>query len=254
MTSPLQEASRGVADTLFATPRRHLVDFAFDEAVARVFPDMIRRSVPGYTDVIALSGLIATHLTPAAARIYDLGCSRGATSLAILDRMQGDDAQLIAVDSAPAMIDHCRQELASHPRAAQLQLICGDIRQIELLPAHSVVMNYTLQFIPLPERLPLLVRIFNALQPGGVLLLAEKIAVANRADSDLLQQLHHAFKRANGYSDLEISQKRSALERVLLPESIETHQQRLAQAGFGQIAVWHQSLNFVALVALKATA
>jgi tRNA (cmo5U34)-methyltransferase len=243
--------SSGEADTLFAAPRRHLVDFAFDEAVARVFPDMIRRSVPGYAEVIALSGLIAHHFSPTTARIYDLGCSRGATSLAILNGMESDTCQLIGVDNSAAMIEQCRQELSRHPRYRQLSLLCGDIRQLELLPASVVVMNYTLQFIPPAERVALLTRIYHALLPGGVLLLAEKITAASDGASDLLQQLHLDFKRANGYSDLEISQKRTALERVLLPESLELHRQRLAEVGFSQTILWHQSLNFAALLAIK---
>jgi tRNA (cmo5U34)-methyltransferase len=63
--------------------------------------------------------------------------------------------------------------------------------------------------------------------------------------------LHHQFKRANGYSDLEIAQKRSALENVLLPETLNQHKQRISQAGFSSCDVWFQCFNFASLVALK---
>jgi tRNA (cmo5U34)-methyltransferase len=67
----------------------------------------------------------------------------------------------------------------------------------------------------------------------------------------VLSELHHAFKKANGYSELEIAQKRAALEKVLVTESLDVHRQRLHAAGFGQVQPWFQCLNFVSLLAIK---
>jgi len=67
----------------------------------------------------------------------------------------------------------------------------------------------------------------------------------------LQTELHYEFKKAQGYIDLEISQKRSALENVLLAETFAVHQQRLYTAGFSSAGVWLQCFNFASLVALK---
>jgi tRNA (cmo5U34)-methyltransferase len=83
------------------------------------------------------------------------------------------------------------------------------------------------------------------------LILSEKIKFADTAEQTLLTDLHLAFKRANGYSELEISQKRSALENVLIPDTLETHQARLQQAGFAQSLQWFQGMNFISLLAVK---
>ena len=117
--------------------------------------------------------------------------------------------------------------------------------------ASVVVFNFTLQFIPPAQRDALLARIGSAMRPGGVLVLSEKIRFEDEHLQALNTDLHHAFKRANGYSDLEISQKRSALENVLVPETIATHQQRLRNAGFTSVDVWFQCFNFASLVAIK---
>jgi len=54
-----------------------------------------------------------------------------------------------------------------------------------------------------------------------------------------------------GYSKLEISQKRAALEKVLLPETLDVHRGRLKKIGFQSIDVWFQCFNFASMVAFK---
>ena len=95
-----------------------------------------------------------------------------------------------------------------------------------------------------------LVRLFSSIlrHEQGVLLLAEKVVHEDGELTALEQEFHHRFKREMGYSDLEISQKRDALERVLIPESLEQHQRRLQRVGFRQIDIWFKWFNFAALL------
>ena len=108
-----------------------------------------------------------------------------------------------------------------------------------------------MQFIPPEERLTLITRIHEGLKPGGVLILSEKIAFDDPVMQDFHIEAHHDFKRANGYSDLEISQKRTALERVMIPETLSCHQRRLQDAGFSFSEAWFQCFNFVSMAAIK---
>jgi tRNA (cmo5U34)-methyltransferase len=235
-------------DRLYADPQTRIADFAFDDHVAAVFPDMIRRSVPGYAAIVGMIGLLAEQHAQPHSRLYDLGCSLGAASTAMRARVDVQGCQLVAVDNAPAMIERAREQFDNTPGMA-VTLQCADIRDVAIENASVVVLNFTLQFVPPADRLALLQRIRTGMRPGGVLVLSEKIAGADAAQNALLTELHHAFKRANGYSDLEISQKRSALEKVLQPETIAVHQQRLAEAGFSRSDLWFQCFNFVSLVA-----
>lgn len=239
-------------DSIYALPQTQLVDFAFNETVADVFPDMIRRSVPGYETVISLLGVIAKQYAQADTRIYDLGSSLGAATLSMASQLRDTSVEFICVDNSTAMTARCEQVLQRHLPQHDYQVLCDDIQAIELSNASVVVLNFTLQFLKPAERLAMLQRIYAGLAPGGVLVLAEKLCFANQQEQALLTELHLAFKRANGYSELEISQKRSALENVLIPDTQEQHIARLQQAGFSQIVNWFQGLNFAALLAVKS--
>lgn len=238
-------------DTIYSTPLDAIADFAFDANVVRVFPDMIQRSVPGYSTIIAMTGVLAERYARADTHCYDLGCSLGASTLAMRALLDDRGCDIIAVDNSPAMIERCRTLIAADSHHTPVTLQLADINAIGLDNASVAVMNFTLQFIPLEQRETLLRRIANAMQPGSILVLSEKIRFDDEHLQQLNTELHHAFKRANGYSDLEIAQKRTALETVLTPETLQTHRERLQRAGFSSVDVWFQCFNFASLVAIK---
>lgn len=158
------------------------------------------------------------------------------------------------MDNSPAMVERCREYLHAQDAMFQellpVEVIEADILALELQTASLVTLNFTLQFIPPAQRLELLTRVRQALLPGGALILSEKLRFEDAAEHELLTELHVAFKRANGYSELEIAQKRSAIEKVMLPDSLEQHRERLLAAGFSKVVPWFQCLNFASLVAL----
>jgi tRNA (cmo5U34)-methyltransferase len=238
-------------DSLYATPIEQISVFKFDETVVNVFPDMIQRSVPGYQVIISAIGLLAERFTQPHSICYDLGCSLGAASLSMRKQITAPHCKIIAVDNSPAMTEQFKQHLIQKPDKAEIEVICADIRDIKIQQAAVVVLNFTLQFIPLADRLDFLTAIYQGLLPGGILILSEKLKFTDHKQQQLQTQMHHAFKKAQGYSDLEISQKRSALETVLIPETFTEHQQRLQQAGFSSCEVWFQYFNFASMIALK---
>jgi tRNA (cmo5U34)-methyltransferase len=238
-------------DDIYAENKAMIVDFAFDEKVARVFPDMIRRSVPGYESIITMIGLIADQYAKPDSNIYDLGCSLGAATLSMRKQLRQSVCKIIAVDNAEAMLEQCKANLAIEASQTKTELVCSDIQDIEIENASVVVMNFTLQFIAPEARFEMLKKIYDGLRPGGVLVLSEKIIFANDLEQDEQEALQLAFKKANGYSDLEISQKRTALENVLIPDTLELHQERLNAVGFARSHLWFQCFNFVSLLAIK---
>jgi tRNA (cmo5U34)-methyltransferase len=224
---------------------RQIVDFVFDDAVVAVFPDMIRRSVPGYETVVPLSGLLAArHATPGG-RCYDLGCSLGATALAIVRALKVADCEVIAVDNSESMLARAQLNLTKEP----ISWLLDDIQTTPIESACAVVMNYTLQFVPPEQRTHLLSRIRAGLRQDGALIVSEKIRFADPALQAYFEEAHLDFKRANGYSDLEISQKRTALEDVMKPDTLEAHQARFADAGFSKVDVWFRCLNWASFIA-----
>ncbi|KPX57322.1 tRNA -methyltransferase [Pseudomonas amygdali pv. photiniae] len=241
-------------DRIFAQPLAQVPDFAFNEDVVRVFPDMIKRSVPGYPTIVENLGVLAAQFAQPDTVLYDLGSSLGAVTQALRRHVRSEGCEVIAIDNSSAMVERCREYLNAQNSMFQellpVQVIEGDILALEFKPASVVALNFTLQFIAPEQRLTLLGRIRDALVPGGALILSEKLRFDDEQEHALLTDLHIAFKRANGYSDLEIAQKRSAIENVMKPDSLEEHRQRLLAAGFSQVVPWFQCLNFTSLIAL----
>ena len=242
-------------DQIYAGDASGDAPFRFDESVARVFPDMLQRSIPGYAASLEAIGSLAARYVQAGSRCYDLGCSLGAATLAMRQGIRAPGCEIVAIDNSPAMIERCTRVIATdddvNPGRSAVRLELGDICEADIENASMVVLNYTLQFLDLPARDALIRRIAAGLLPGGLLLLSEKVVDDNPHMEQLLTDLHHEHKRRNAYSELEISRKRAALENVLIPETVSAHRQRLADAGFAHIGVWLRYFNFVSIVAIK---
>ncbi|MDJ0656105.1 MAG: carboxy-S-adenosyl-L-methionine synthase CmoA [Xanthomonadales bacterium] len=238
-------------DRLFESGQGHPSPFEFNQAVVDVFPDMIERSVPGYRETLQGISQMAAHFARDGSCCFDLGCSLGAASLAILNGTRDRDVALVAVDSSAAMVKSCEQVLHGEYPDSAVRVLLQDIRKVDISNACLVVMNYTLQFVPPAQRDELIQRIYQGLVDGGALILSEKIRFTDPALDQWMIERHHQFKRANGYSDLEISRKRDALEDVLVPETLEDHTRRMGDAGFSMVSTWFQSLNFCSMIAIR---
>lgn len=238
-------------DNIFAAPIEKLGDFTFDENVAEVFPDMIQRSVPGYSNIISAIGMLAERYASENSHVYDLGCSLGAATLSMRRHIKAQNCRIVAVDNSSAMVERCKLHVSAYRSDTDVDVLEADIREVAIENASVVVLNFTLQFLSPDDRQTLLERIYSGLKPGGILILSEKYSFADDTANELLIDLHHDFKRANGYSELEISQKRSALENVMRPDSIERHKERLSSIGFSSVAVWFQCFNFGSMFAIK---
>lgn len=240
--------------------------FRFDEQVVEVFPDMIDRSVPGYALIVPMIGQLARRYVQPYSTVHDLGCSLGAVTLAVRAALSGrgdlQGVRLVATDNAVAMVDRLRTLLdaaavpvlapGEAPLADQelpVELRQVDIRDTPIEAASLVVLNFTLQFLDTGDRDRLLRRVREGLRPGGVLILAEKVRFDEPATAERQTDWHHDYKRLQGYSELEIARKRTALEKVLLAESEAEHLARLRRSGFARVTRWFQCFGFHAWLA-----
>lgn len=236
-------------DTIYSK-QHNVVDFVFDESVANVFSDMIRRSVPGYESIVTMLGVFAEQYVQENSNVYDLGCSLGASTLSMRSRLLHKSCKMFAIDNSEAMADRCQQNIGLQ-EGPVVDVSCDDIRKIKIESASLAVLNFTLQFLPVDDRESLLANIANNMLPAGALVLSEKITFEDASECALNEKLHLAFKKANGYSELEIAQKRSAIDNVLIPETLSAHIQRLENAGFTKVKIWFQCFNFVSIIAIK---
>lgn len=237
-------------DRVFAKPLASIKAFEFDESVTQVFDDMIHRSVPGYDLLVRLIALYADIFVGEDSVVYDLGCSTGVVSRVIAQKTHDRQRKIIAIDNSPSMINACQER--HQDLAHVIDWRCDDIQKISINNASMVVLNLTLQFIEPEQREALLQCVFEGLNPGGILVLSEKIRFESDREQTTTTELYQAFKKQQGYSELEISQKRTALENVLIPDSFSTHFKRLDAIGFKEVYECFRCLNFVSLLAVKS--
>ncbi len=238
-------------DKLFAKSRAETTGFRFDEQVVRVFPDMISRSVPGYELVVPMIGMLARRYAQSSTNIYDLGCSLGAASLAMSRAVNRQAVKIIALDNSTAMVDRCRENLTGNPGLVPVEVQLEDILDTCIENASVVVLNFTLQFLQREQRQTLIDRIAAGMCKKGALILSEKICFEDQDEQNDQTQWHHDFKKTQGYSDLEIAQKRNALEDVLQPDTEAMHHQRFELAGLSRPRRWFQCFNFASYIAFR---
>jgi len=238
-------------DRIYAEQVENINGFRFDAVVADVFENMITRSVPGYGLMLDLIGVLTDRFAQPNTQCYDLGCSLGAATLKLRQHLPAS-CHLIGVDTSAAMVERCRANVARDRSQASVEILQQSVQDTRIENASIVVMNFTLQFIPDAERVQTLKSIADGLMPGGILILAEKLHFEDADEQTQMVDLHHEFKRAQGYSDLEIAQKRASLENVLIPNTEAEHIDRLLAAGFESARVYVRCFNFVSLLAIKS--
>lgn len=238
-------------DRVFAEKLTTITPFRFNEKVSRVFDDMLVRSVPLYGEVLKQQARIACRFYQRGTQIFDLGCSHGNFGVLLLDCFGETEFKMTGVDSSWPMIQRFKKRLAAHDGHGCIDLACACIEHIVISNASVVVVNLTLQFLDRQKRDGLIQSAFNGLCRGGILLLTEKTVHPDFQMNALEQEYYYQFKRENGYTDLEISQKRDALERVLVPETVAEHENRIRKAGFDSFNVWLKWFNFTSMIAIK---
>jgi tRNA (cmo5U34)-methyltransferase len=225
--------------------------FEFNESVARVFDDMLERSVPMYRECLESTVDWCTRFARQGTRVYDLGCSTGTLMKRLADQLPADSGvRLVGIDNSAPMLEKAREKLAGSPLPCKLMEadLQGDF---PISNASVVIMNYTLQFLPPERRQALACKIFKGLNDGGLLILIEKVKSDNLIFDKTFIEFHHAHKKAQGYSHLEISRKREALENVLSPWTVGKNITLLMEAGFLSTELFFKWNNFAGLVALK---
>ena len=240
-------------DTIFDFEDKNVAEsFIFDQRVVNVFDDMVSRSVPGYSTIQLLAADLAIRFSREG-WIYDLGCSTGNTIKALLQRAV-TPLKIVGIDNSQDMLEQTRLNLENKLGEHRIELIAKDINDSEVYihgKPDVVIMNLVLQFTRPLLRRTIIKTVFDNLNSGGCLILVEKIIHEDRLINKLFIDYYYAFKKDMGYTELEISQKREALENRLIPFYTGENMQILSDAGFGHVATFFQWMNFVGFLAIK---
>ena len=225
--------------------------FSFNQEVAEVFPDMLERSIPGYRTTINSIRFLSSKYSKKGTNCYDLGCSLGASSIALGEGAAHNDCRIMAVDKSSSMTKKFSEIIKQEKLDLNIQIFNEDILDTKITNASIVIMNFTLQFIRKKDRQLVLDKIYNGLNDGGLLILSEKITQGDKKINNLLIDLHENFKLEKLYTREEIENKKESIKNVLVEDDIETHQSRLSKSGFTKFGIWLQHFNFASFVAIK---
>ena len=238
-------------DRIFKKKQRVVNDFTFGIKTATVFDDMLLRSVPFYAELQRMIGEMAADFAVEGSNVYDLGCSTCTTFLA-LDPVVAKGVRFIGIDSSEEMLQKGRQKLAQHGVTREVELVHADLNQgVQITNASVVVMTLTLQFIRPLYRHKIISDVASGLNPNGCLILVEKVLSKDSMLNRLFINYYYRFKQRNGYSTLEIAQKREALENVLIPYRLEENIELMLRSGFSDCDVFFKWYNFCGLIAIK---
>jgi tRNA (cmo5U34)-methyltransferase len=238
-------------DEVFRGEIKKASDFKFGAEVASVFDDMVNRSVPYYGEIQRMIAELAATHAKEGTDIYDLGCSTGTTMIG-MDTLVNQNIRFVGIDDSQQMLDKCKSKLLERGFSRDYELRCADLNKgVKISNASVVVLCLTLQFVRPIYREQLLKNIYEGLNPGGVLILIEKIlAEDSRFNRDFIDY-YYDYKRRNHYSEMEIAQKREALENVLIPYKLSENITMLRDRGFEPCEVFFKWYNFSGLIAVK---
>ncbi|WP_370895520.1 carboxy-S-adenosyl-L-methionine synthase CmoA [Chryseobacterium gossypii] len=239
------------SDEVFKEKLENLSDFEFNTKVAGVFDDMVSRSVPFYDELQRMTSELAGNHAQAGTNVYDLGCSTGTTML-LMDKTVQEGIRFIGIDDSEEMIIKCREKLNNFKLSRDIELQVADVTQhVPVENASVVSMVLVLQFIRPINRLNIVKKIYDGMTPNGVFILIEKILTEEKSFNREYIDYYYDFKRRNNYSELEISQKREALENVLIPYKTSENINMLHEAGFDEVEVFFRWYNFTGIIAKK---
>ena len=238
-------------DKVFDNPDMAVADFRFDETVAAAFDDMVSRSVPYYDEMQRMVVEMAADFAEPGSRLYDLGCST-ATTLALLDRKTHPDVHFVGIDNSPEMLEKARLKLDKLAPNRSVDLLCQDMHEnLHVEDASVVMMLLTLQFVRPLYRERIIRRIAEGMRPNGALILIEKLVVSDSRLNRMYIEHYYDYKRTRGYSEVEITKKREALENVLVPYRYEENRELLLNNGFSTVEEFFRWYNFSAFIAIR---
>ena len=160
--------------------------------------------------------------------------------------------RFVGIDNSPEMIERCRLKLEERGVTREVELRSADLNQgVEIENASVVLLVLTLQFIRPLYRDKLISRILDGLNENGALILVEKVIGEDSLFNRQFIKYYYDMKRRNGYSELEISQKREALENVLIPYKLLENREMLLRAGFRYCDTFFKWYNFTGMIAVK---
>jgi tRNA (cmo5U34)-methyltransferase len=229
--------------------------YEFSFTTIRDFDSHIAQEIRGYETLFTIATGIANTVIATGTNIYDLGCSTGRFLITLAERIAAEAdtyrrryVRFIGIEpndnfaayhtNKPDSVTFVRERITASTQFENASLISS---------------IFTLQFIPIHERQAVIRNVYHGLNPGGVLLLAEKVYAGDPEIERLINDSHFDFKRE--FTDpAQIFAKDVRLRSIMRPLTLQDNVSLLENAGFDRHECFWRVNNFAALIAIKGGA
>jgi tRNA (cmo5U34)-methyltransferase len=227
----------------------------FSFTTIRDFDAHIAREIRGYETLFSIASGLADTVIATGTNVYDLGCSTGRFLVSLAKRIADETdtfrrryVQFIGIEPNDNFADRHRDAPDSVTFIRKRVTPSTQFENASLISA-----IFTLQFIPIHERQPVVRNIYEGLNPGGVFLLAEKVYSSDPEIDRLINNSHLDFKRE--ITDAaQILENDVRLRSIMRPLTLQENVSLLGNAGFNRCECFWRVNNFVALIAIKGGA
>lgn len=178
--------------------------------VAERFDSHVRESLPWYDLATGIVSQVARAYVPLGGVIIDVGASTGNVGRALAPMLRAREAKLIAIDSAPDM-----KKVYDAPG----EFVVSDAAKFDYASRRPdlIVCFLALMFVPVRERKSLIYRMRTAIEPGGAVIVFDKMVPRPGYVGTVAYRLTLAAKQEAGASPAEIVAKELSISGVQRP-------------------------------------
>lgn len=222
--------------------------WSFDNDVPYHFDEHVQQSVPLYHEGHELVCFLSDFFIKDHSVCYEIGSSTGALIHKIYHRhINKKNTRFIGIEPIKKMILQAKKRSKETP----IEYINDTVEKISFESCDFITSYYCLQFTPLEDRMNTYLKIYDALVPGGALILFEKEVINDSRINEMIESCYLKFKLKNGFSVDEVLSKKFSLEGVMRPNTEHENNKMLTAAGFKHIETVMKYGEFHGYICIK---
>jgi len=220
-------------------------DFSF--STVENFDSHIDKSIRGYSSLIDDVCDISRFFIEDHSKVIDIGCSTGKMLHRLKDSNSKTNVSYVGIEIEENFTKDLHNSL-------NVDFYKGDACAYDDWSHASFISSiFTLQFMNTIDRINLVRKIYDGLNPGGVFVFSEKVFIDDARTQSIISSIHYDFKRKS-FSDSDILDKEYSLREIMRPNILDDlvgENGYIRQCGFSKCFQFWQNHNFCGWMAIK---
>ena len=230
-----------------------MVDFTFSHR-EEGFDEHIDKSIRGYQDLLSDIVSLSRYFVEKETNVYDIGCSTGKLTEAMLKKNQDiEDVHYYGIEVADGVVGDMKSreiKLNSDYSWNKIKFLHEDVRDSMISNASLITSVFTLQFMSMRDRLPMVKKVYNGLNEGGAFIFAEKTICENAKFQEMITFNFYDYKR-KFFDTKDIMDKEQTLRNIMKPNTWKQIEKYIYDAGFKDVQPFWRNHMFVGAIAVK---